>query len=157
MKEIMKSNAFKTASIVVGVILFALINFAVGFKVGSHKALFSSQWGKNYEKNFIGQRPPLGHSGSLDSMKRDFSGRDFRNAHGIAGSIISIAEDKLIIKDRDGKENTVAVTDKTIIRKPRVEDLKIADLKVDDEVVVMGEPDESGVVLAVLIRVFDNN
>ena len=154
MKEIMKSRGFKIASIVVGIILFALVNFAIGIKVGSHRALFSCDWGKNYEKNFMGPRPPFGHPGFFEPMMRDFSGRDFRNAHGLAGTIISIAENKLIIKDRDGKENTVAVNDKTIIKSGR-DDIEITDFKNNQQIVVLGKPGDDGVISADLIRVFN--
>jgi hypothetical protein len=84
---------------------------------------------------------------------RNIEGRDFRNAHGIAGTIISIADNNLIIKDRDNKENTVAVTDKTIIKDHMV-DVKISDLKANDQIVVMGTPNDQGIVNADLIRVF---
>jgi hypothetical protein len=50
----------------------------------------------------------------------------------------------------------MAVTDKTII-KLRRDDIKITDLKNDQQVVVMGKPGDDGVVNADLIRVFDNN
>ncbi len=155
MNEIIKSNWFKIAAVVVASILIVLLSFAVGVMVGSKKALFSCNWGKNYERNFVGERPPFGQPGSIDPMMRGFEGKDFRNAHGVAGKIVSVAEDKLVIKDREGKENTVAVTDKTIIKKNRMDNLKLSDLKNDDEVVVMGKPDGNGTIEADLIRVFN--
>lgn len=150
-----KSKGFKIAALSVAAIFVILVSFIGGIKVGAHKALFSCQWGENYERNFMGSRPPMEHTGPFELMARNFEGRDFRNAHGMAGAIISVADGKLIIKDKDGKENTVAVTDKTII-KSQANNLKISDLKTDDQIVIMGRPNDSGMVEADLIRVFDN-
>lgn len=152
-----KSKAVKIIIAIVGLFLIILVSFAGGVAVGLHKAKFSSDWGKNYERNFMGERPgeggPLG--GGMMGMMRDFSGRDFRNAHGLAGTIISIADNNIIVKDKDGKENTVAVTDKTMIKNGR-DDISLGDLKQDDQIVVMGQPGDNGVVNAALIRVFNN-
>ena len=155
MNEMMKSKGFAIAAVGMAFILVALVSFIGGVKVGSHRALFSARWGENYEKNFIGSHSPMDRMGPLGPMMRNFEGRDFRNAYGLSGAIISIADNKLIIRDRDGKENTVTVTDKTII-KNRANDLKISDLKSNDNVVVMGSPSNDGTVTADLIRVFDN-
>ena len=142
MDKIIQSKKFKTASIIVGVILCALLIFALGISVGMHKGRFSCNFGKNYERNFMGQ-----HKGM------EFGNKGFRNAHGIAGQIISISDNKIVLKNRDNQENTIAVSDKTLI-KSKQSDLKITDLKSGDEIVVMGKPDESGVVNADLIRIF---
>lgn len=150
MKNLTDSRNFRVVIIIVGMVLIALISFAVGMRVGFHKAKFSYKWGENYERNFAGPRG----SGPTGFM-RDFQGRDFRNGHGIAGTIISINDANIVIKDRDGKENTIAVTDKTIIKKNR-EDIKISDLKQDDQLVVVGNPGDNGVINADIIRVFNN-
>jgi len=151
-----RSKIFKIITAVVGLFLIALVSFAGGVAVGLHKAKFSSDWGKNYEKNFMGGRLEGGGSfgGGMMGMMRDFEGRNFRNAHGLAGTIVSIADNNIIVKDKDNKENTVAVTDKTLIKNGR-NDMQLSDLKQDDQIVVMGSPDENGVVNAVLIRVFN--
>ncbi len=151
----MKSKWFRIAALAVAFVLVALISFIGGIKVGAHRALFSARWGENYAKNFMGERPPMDRPGFFGGMMHNPEGNDFRNAHGMSGTIISVATDKLIIKDRDGKENTVAVTDKTII-KGQANDLKVSDLKVNDNVVVMGRPSADGTVGADLIRVFGN-
>jgi len=134
--------------LLLGAILIAVISFAIGMGVGLHKAKFSYRWGENYERNFIGPPPP-GPMGSF----RDFEGRGFRNGHGVAGEIVSVTDNNILIKDREGKENTVAVTDKTIIKKFR-EDLKIGDLKQGDQIVVVGSPGDNGAIDADIIRVF---
>ncbi len=159
-KEMIKSRKFKLAAGIVGVFLIAFISFAGGVVVGLHKAKFSYQWGQNYERNFMGfgpgNVPMMGNNdnrGGMMDIPRDIEGRGFRNAHGLAGAIVSISNDSLIVKDRDNKENTVTVSDKTII-KNRASDLKITDLKANDHIVVMGTPNDQGVIAADLIRVF---
>jgi hypothetical protein len=164
METIVKSRWFKAASITAGVLLVALVSFAGGVSVGIHKARFSADFGKNYERNFMGSKMMSGRDGSRSNkgfmrgkdMERNFEGRDFRNAHGLAGAIISIADNSIVIVDRDNKENTVAVNEKTLIKNGR-DDWKITDLKTGDQLVIMGAPDENGVIIATLVRVFNNN
>jgi RNase P/RNase MRP subunit p29 len=162
MQEILQSKKFKIAVSIIGAFLIILIIFAAGISVGLHKAKFSCKFGENYERNFMGNHSSQNgwaNSGPMGMMRekvKDFEGRGFRNAHGIAGTIISITDNNIVIKDKDNKENTVAITDKTII-KLGVDDVKISDLKNDQQVVVMGNPGENGVVNADLIRVFNTN
>ena len=147
---------------IIGAFLIILIIFAAGISVGLYKAKFSCKFGENYERNFMGNhssRDGWANGGPMGMMREKFNdleGRGFRNAHGIAGTIISITDNNIVIKDKDNKENTVAITDKTII-KLGVDDVKISDLKNDQQVVVMGNPGENGVVNADLIRVFNTN
>lgn len=158
-QETIKSKKFhayrqagKIAALIVGVILIALVSFAGGVVVGFTKAKFSYKWGENYERNFTGPHMMGGPRGSLPG----FMERGFRNAHGIAGTIISVADNNIAIKDRNGQENSVTVTDKTVI-KNRQQDVKIGDLKPDQQIVVMGKPGDNGTINADLIRVFDNS
>lgn len=156
--EIVKSKKFKIAVLVVGVFFVALVSFAGGVAVGFKKARFSYKFGENYERNFIGphMRGPMGMMGRPGEFDPDFMSRGFRNAHGIAGTIISVADNKIIIKDRDGQENTISVDDKTLIKRGR-DTISVNDLKNDDQIVVMGRPGDNGTISADLVRVFDNN
>lgn len=155
-KEATQSKKIKIAAGIIGIILIALVSFGAGIRVGFRKARFSYAFGENYERNFAGPRPPMGPAGNPMRFFRDMEGRGFRNAHGLAGTIISIANDSVIIEDKSGKENTVTITSKTIIKQRR-DNLKITDLKPDDQVVIMGNPDNTGTINATLIRVFDND
>ena len=148
-QEKIKSKGFQIAVLFVGVIFVALVSFAGGVAVGLKKARFSYKFGENYERNFGGPfRGPAG--------MRDFEGRGFRNAHGIAGEIISITDNKIVLKDRDGQENSIAVDDKTLIKRGR-DTISVNELKNDDRIVVMGKPGDDGTVSADLIRVFASN
>jgi hypothetical protein len=162
-QQIVSSKKFKIAAGICGVVILMALSFAVGLQTGLHKARFSFAWGENYERNFTGMHPQMGPKmvpgpgfpERMGEMKDRFEGREFRNAHGLAGAIISISENNIVIKDRDNKENTVSVNDKTLIKSGR-DDIKITDLKQDDKIVVMGKPGDNGTVNADLIRVFDN-
>jgi hypothetical protein len=156
-QEVLKSKKFKIAALAVGVIIIALVSFSAGVGVGFHKARFSYKFGENYERNFVGgpfQGPGMMERGSRGMMD-DFEGRGFRNGHGIAGTIISVANNQIVIKDRDGQENTISVSDKTLIKQGQ-NTISINDLKNDEQIVVMGRPGDNGTINADLIRVFDN-
>lgn len=158
MNELIKSKNFKVAIIATGSFLAVLLIFAAGVNVGAHKAKFSCRFGENYERNFMGLHPeikgPMGPMGMMEEGFRKFEGRDFRNAHGISGTIISVADSNIVIKDQDEKENTVSITDKTIIKLGK-ETIGIQDLKNDMKVVVMGKPGDDGKINADLIRIFN--
>ncbi|MEI8343786.1 MAG: hypothetical protein WCF93_02470 [Candidatus Moraniibacteriota bacterium] len=166
-QKITQSKYFKTIVTTLAILIAGAVIFAMGVHVGERRARYSYQWGANYERNFVGspgtmmegQRDqfglaPMGPDGPI-GMARNFGGQNFRNSHGIAGTIVSITENSIVIKDPSGKENTVAVSDKTLIKNGQA-DLKITDLKNDEKLVVIGNPGDNGVVNADLIRVFNN-
>ena len=156
-QEMLKSKKFKIAALAVGVLIIALVSFAGGVATGLHKARFSYEFGKNYERNFVGG-PFQGQGGMMDrgprGMMPDFEGRGFRNGHGIAGAIISVADNRIVIKDRDGQENTISVSDKTLIKRGQ-STISAGDLKNDEQIVVMGRPSDNGTINADLVRVFE--
>jgi hypothetical protein len=165
MKEFIQSRKFKIIAAIIGVFLIATISFGGGIAVGLHKARFSADFGKNYERNFMGSGFGEGRGGMMNGGQRgggmmgffrDFEGKDLRNGHGLAGTIISIADNNLVVKDKENKENTVTVSDQTLIKSQR-DSLKVSDLKVNDQVVIMGNPGDNGTVSASLIRVFASN
>lgn len=136
--------------IIIGLAGFAIIVliFGAGIKVGTLKAKYSYRWAENYHKNFAG---PQG--GFLGDFRRGFGDKDFINAHGAFGSIIKIDGSTLIIKGKNDVEKTVLVSDKTEINSRR-ETVKASDLKVDDQIVIIGSPNEQGQIEAKLIRLF---
>lgn len=135
----------------IAVVFFvAVLIFGAGVFVGQMKARFSYRWAENYHQNFGGPR-----SGFLgDWRSRPFPPReDFMGGHGIFGPIIKIDGSTLVINGKNGVETTVLVSDKTEIRSPQGA-LKIGDLKVDDQITVIGSPNSQGQIEAKLIRVF---
>lgn len=168
MQELQESKNFqkiKIISIILGSVLIALIVFVAGVNVGFHKAKFSYKFGENYERNFMNQgmmMNPGMPSGPMGEMMRPgefpnkIEGRGFRNPHGISGTIISISGNSLVIKNKNNEESTISISEKTTIKSGQ-DDIKIENLKTENEIVVIGEPGDSGVINAYLIRVFNKN
>lgn len=154
----MASKTVRTSAIVIGILLVALVSFSAGLAVGFHKARFSYAFGENYERNFVGGKFPdrddrisMMRGGMMNSP--DFEGRGFRNAHGISGEILSITDANIIIKGRDNAENTIAISEQTLI-KSGPDSLSVNDLKTGLKVVVIGKPNDTGTINADFIRVF---
>ncbi len=131
------------ALVFVGVIAGA---FGAGVMVGYHKARFSYAWGENYNRMFAGPR-----DGFMQGMMRDIDGRDFIDAHGVFGQIIKVEEHSLVLSGRDGLERIVTITPDTAIRLFR-DSVPLANIHVNDTVVVVGTPDIDGHIQAQLIR-----
>ncbi len=150
LKEIIQSKKFKIVIAILASFVVAVLIFITGMLVGYRKARFSDRFGENYYVNFVGTR--RGPAEFLD----DAEGRGYRNADGVSGTIISINGNNLAVKDKNNNENNVAVTGKTII-KSMGRTIQASDLKMNDQVVVLGQPDNSGSINAILIRVFNNS
>ena len=153
-KQVVESKYFKAVAITGGIFLVALFSFALGVKVGFHKATFSVRFGENYERNFLGG--PENFDGTRMPRMAKMMGLDdrgMRNPHGVAGEILSIVDDTMVIKNRDNQESTLRIDDSTIINRGK-QTLAVSDLATGDEIVVIGKPEEDGIILARLIRVF---
>lgn len=150
----------KIVVIVTGILLVGLVSFAGGLAVGLHKARFSYAFGENYERNFMkGPRMMNGAWRDNEGRRSMMFGRgqenEYRNGHGIVGEILSISETSLLVKDYFGNENTVTFTEKTLIKNGSTS-LALTDLKAGDRIAVIGQPSETGTVVARFIRVLVN-
>ncbi len=164
--EIVSTKTFKAIFLLDALLVVVLLSFSAGISVGLHKARYSYRWGENYEQNFMSQRHPMmdprtfgdgpSQPGPGEMLGRGGEERQMRNASGLAGTIVSVVDNLIVIKDRENKENTVNVSEKTIIKSGR-DDIGIGDLKVDEKIVIIGNPGENGTVSADLIRVFEAN
>ena len=145
--NIFDSKTFKI--IVLGIVCLIILAFVFGLGVfvGTKKAEFSFNWADQYHRNFGG--PQGGFFGEF--MGTD---KELPNANGSFGQIIKIDGSILTVKDSDGDntEKTILVGDKTIIVLQR-KNIKLSDLKTNDNIVVVGEPNSSGQIQADLIRV----
>lgn len=144
-KELINHDILKKIIIGLLVIVIIMLIFGVGVRLGEKKAGFSYRWAEEYHRNFAG--PQEGFFGDWRSFPRG----DFINSHGVFGQIIKIDGSTIIIKGDDDVEKIVIVKDDTVIQRLR-DTLKINDLKVDDFVVVIGEPNDSGQIEAKFIR-----
>lgn len=146
-KKIFQSKIFLIFTCLTAALIVFLLIFQAGMIIGHRKASFSCRWEENYMKNFGG---PFG------KLKGHFlpgpGDRGFIRAGGVSGQIIKIEGQAITVKDRDGIEKIVIVNDKTEIKKFR-DAIKLQDLKTDDLIVVIGEPNSGGQIEARLIRV----
>ena len=134
----------KLVVVIIGLVGLAILmgTFSLGVFVGYHKARFSYAWGENYHNNFGGPR---------GGLFKDFSGKEFIDAHGTYGQIVKVTSSTLIVKGRDNVEKIVVVNDDTSIMRLRGV-IKISGLKINDNIIVIGEPNEQGQIEAKFIR-----
>ncbi|MBU4298516.1 hypothetical protein KJ636_00525 [Patescibacteria group bacterium] len=135
--------------VIIGLAGFVIIilAFGAGVKVGVSKANYSYRWTESYHKNFAGPR-----GGFLGDWRR-FPAGDFISGHGAFGEIIEIKDNGFVIKGLKNVEKVVITNQETTITKGRK---TIKDgLKVGDNVVIIGSPNNEGQIEAKLIRVFD--
>lgn len=137
-----QSQTFKYVLWAIGGLIVLLLTFKAGMEVGEKKAGYSLRWGENYHRNFGGPR---------GGFFNDFRGRDLIDGHGIFGQIIKIGNGSLAIKGRDNMEKAVVLKDSTTITSPQGT-LKLENLKVDDNIVIIGEPNKDGQIEAKFIR-----
>jgi len=143
LKEIIKSKLYIVIALSLAAIVIIFLIFGAGMYVGFHKAKFSYQWAENYHKNFADPR---------GGFFRDFGGKDLIDSHGISGQIMKIDGSTLVIKGQDNMEKIVVIKDNTTIERFR-EIIKSSDLKVDDFIVVIGEPNDVGQIEAKFLRI----
>lgn len=128
------------------ILILLCLSFSVGYKVGHRKAAFSYKWSENYHKLFGGPKKGFG-------LKIGLGKDDLLEANGAIGTVIKIENDNFIIKGKDNVERSIRLLSETVIRKGR-SDIKPSDLKIDDQVVVIGSASSTGQIEAKMIRVF---
>ncbi len=134
--------------IIIGLTIFvaAVLIFGAGMFVGTMKARFSYRWAENYHRNFGG---PQG--GFMDDLRMMPPNSEFIESYGTFGQIIKIDGSTLVIKGRNDIEKIILIKDDTIIKRGG-KTIKPADLKVDEYIMVIGEPNDAGQIEAKLIR-----
>ncbi len=138
-----QSKPYMALVLLLAAIAVIFLIFGIGMYVGYHKARFSYQWGENYHKNFGGPR---------GGFFEDFGGKDLIDANGIAGQVIRVDGSTLVIKGRDNTEKIILVKEDTTIMRFK-ESVKLADIKSDDFIVAIGEPNDSGQIEAKFLRI----
>jgi len=143
--KFLQSKNFKIAIACVAVFVALFLVFGLGVYVGIKKADFSFKWAEQYHNNFAG---PAG--GFLQDLGR--AGNQFMESNGVVGKIIQIGGSSITVQGRNDTERIVAITDRTTI-KYQNNRIGIENLKIGDEVVIIGSPNQSGQIDAMLIRV----
>jgi hypothetical protein len=146
-QEYFKSKAFRITLYIIGGLVILLLVFQAGLTIGFRKANFSFGWGENYQRNFGGPR-----QGFFPGIRGD----DFINGHGVVGTIIKVDNKAIVMKDSGGKEVIVNTNEQTSIKNGN-SDVLLKDLKTDEQIVVLGVPEQDGSITAKLIRIFNNN
>lgn len=141
--KIFQSKIFRVVILSILVLMVILLILKIGMFIGAKRAGFTRGWGDNYHQNFGG---PKG------GFMAGFGDKDFMQANGISGQIIKIDGTTITVSGRDNVEKIISTDDKTIIRNLD-KTIKVSDLKVDDFIVVIGEPNDAGQIEAKFIRV----
>ncbi len=142
-ERFLRSRGLKITAYSLSGLIIALLIFQAGMFVGYHKAEFSSEWGESYFKAF-GEETTEAIPG--------VTGQSYTDSYGVIGTVIKLNLPSLVIAGQDGVEKAVITNDDTTVREYR-NDLATADLKVNDFVVIVGDPNNQGQIMARLIRV----
>ena len=133
----------KTIAVSVAGLIVLLLVFMAGQFVGFHKATYSYEWGDRYWQSFGGPKPGPGPM---------MEGRGFMPGHGSFGSIVKVASGSILVQDQGGAEKEIVITKDTSIRRFD-QTIDASDLRVNDQVTVIGAPAQNGTIEAKLIRV----
>lgn len=126
-------------------LVVALLIFKAGMFIGYHRALFSYRSDARFSSD-MGQgrdmmkAPPFG-----------FMREEFPTNHGAAGRIVSVSLPHFVVAGLDNSEKTVTIGKETMIRRMR-DTVASTSIKVDENAVVLGEPDDTGKIQAKFIR-----
>ena len=119
-------------------VLILIVVFLSGVYVGSERARFSNKLGERYYRDFIGGN-------------HRFVDRNYLNAHGVSGKITQINGNSLVVND-NGINKNIMFSDQTIFRK-NFQNIAASDLKVADQIIVIGAPNDQGDIIAKFIKV----
>ncbi|MFA5827539.1 MAG: hypothetical protein WC839_03535 [Candidatus Paceibacterota bacterium] len=143
LKKVFESKVLVGFLYGIGTIIIIVLIFSAGISIGFHKASFGRNWGDNYERNF---------GFGMMSGRQMFNNNNFPNAHGAVGKILKIELPTIIVQDKDSIEKVVLIKNNTEIQK-MMQKITISDLKIDDYIVVIGNPNEQGQIEAKFIRI----
>lgn len=148
--KIFESKTFKIIIFSLAGLTILVFIFGLGVDVGIRHAEFSFNWAESYHTNFGGPQGAI-----LGNMMV----QDFTDSNGVYGQILkiepSVNSDQisiLTIKGNDNIEKKVTTDKKTTIVFQK-KNIKADELKTDDNVIVIGNPDSKGQIHAELIRV----
>lgn len=128
-----------------GVVAFGAI-FQLGMFVGMERSDFADNWQQGYLQSIASNTNEPG------MFEDDGAVRTMRTSNGVVGQIIYMNGSLWTVRDLDAFEKVVRVVPHTIIMKDNFH-LSVADVHVDDPVVVLGTPNRLAQLEARLIRV----
>lgn len=137
---------------IIVVLVVSLVIFRVGMSFGYRRAIFASEWGRNYYKNFYGEREQSQSHASMFG----FSDNGFMGTNGAVGTILGVSSSTIAMKGKDNVEKSIIVNTSTVVRLGH-ENIKLSDLKAGDNIAVIGGPNSGGQIEAKFIRVFPDD
>ena len=140
--ESKKTSRIMTAVVILAGVIFV---FHMGEEFGYRKAEIMDHMSGGYNKAF----------GPRDSRRNGPMGYlfdDQTGTHGVAGKIISVTAEKILVEGNEGIEKTIIIDKDTLIKKQR-ETVLPETLKANDFIVVIGSPDTNGQIKAKIIRI----
>jgi hypothetical protein len=152
MSHFLDSKKTRIALWIIGGVVIVLLAFGGGMTVGYQRGVFSSHFGENYYNNFRGGDAPTG------GMPMMLGGSPPLNQHGTAGKVIDVdsSNSRITATDVDGNEESVVVDANTLIKKID-KTIPFDAIVPGDQIVVIGEPNGSGQILARFIRIFSGS
>ncbi len=149
-KKVLESKVMIKILYLVVILIITMLIFYAGILVGFHKASYGLSWEKHYNENFgFGPRNTVRTDRMMEQIGMI---DDFPNAHGAIGKIIKIELPNIIVQDKDNTEKVLSINTDTKIEESRTEVIA-TDLKINDFVVVIGTPNDKGIIEAKFIRV----
>lgn len=139
-KTVINSRPFYKILYIIIFIIAILLVFKFGEIVGARKAAFGNNWGKNYSRTF----------GEHRGLK--IFGEDYPSGHGAVGKIVKIELPQIIVAGKDNVEKSVNISTTTVILKGR-DKINGSDLTTNDQIIIIGTPNQVGEIEAKLIRV----
>jgi hypothetical protein len=138
-----KSRTFKIIMVATFGLALLVGAFGLGAMTGYRTAMFSYAWGENYHRNFGGPR---------GGLIRDFNGADFIDAHGTFGEVVKLDGPAVIIRGRDGVEKVILTGNDASVRRLG-DNVRESEIKIDDKIIVIGDPNNDGQIVAKFIRI----
>lgn len=143
-EKIFTSKKFTIITWILALLILLGVFFWLGVCVGYRKAAHSYRFGETYGKNFGGHR-----EGSQMPWGTPL---EFPESHGAIGQILKIEPNVLVLRGIDGMERIVRVTASTTIMMMR-ERISATDLQVDQHLMVIGDANGDGEIIAKFGRV----
>jgi hypothetical protein len=129
-----------------GILLAILVIFGAGVFVGYRKADFSYRWSNNYYQDFGGMHSPFAPMGMSDGDD------NAPTPHGAFGTVIGVNLPTFAVKGQNEAEKVIIIGPQTIIRS--MHNLgTTTDIHTGQSVIIIGEPDAQGQVIASFIRI----
>jgi len=142
-KNLFQTQIVSKIMLGIGILLVVLLIFQAGIYFGARKASFACHWDNAFFGRNNDPRSPLAPFRRFDPI----------NPHGVVGSIVSVRLPSMMVRgDRSSDEEIVNIGPETIIRRFR-ENASTTDLLPGQDVIVVGESDETGGIRASLIRI----